>query len=65
MKKPLEKIKENKAFNFHESINEILQEIIPLINEGKVQLIEENNNSIKINFELPLQKFKNKNLKLD
>ena len=53
---PLEKIKENKVFNYYESIDEILQELSPLINEAKVKL-EENGNAIEIIFELPLKKF--------
>ena len=55
---PLEKIKENKIFSFHESIDEILQELMPLINDGKIHVIEENN-IIRIKADLPLQKFKN------
>ena len=62
---PLEKIKENKAFNFHESIDEIFQEIIPLINKGNIYLIEESNNLIKINFDLPLKKFNKIEFKIE
>ena len=62
---PLEKIKENKAFNFHESIDEILQELIPLINGEKIKLNEENDNTLKINFELPFQKFKDIEFKIN
>ena len=54
----IEKIKENKFFGFYESIDEILSELIPLINKGDVRIIEEIE-FIKINFTLPLQKFKN------
>ena len=53
---PLEKIKENKVLNCYESIDEIIQELSPLINEAKVKL-EENENTIEIIFELPLKKF--------
>ena len=49
----LEKIKKNKAFVFYETIEEILSELFPLIDEGKIHLIEEGNNIIKINFDLP------------
>ena len=55
---PLEKVKENKIFNLHESIDEILQELNPLINEGKIHLIEEKN-FIRIKVESPLLKFNN------
>ena len=55
----LEKIKKNKAFVFYETIEEILSELFPLIDEGKIHLIEEGNNIIKINFDLPFKKFKN------
>ena len=55
---PIEKIKENKAFAFYESIDEILSELFPLIDEGKVILNEETN-FIKLCILLPFQKFKN------
>ncbi len=55
---PLEKIKENKAFAFYESIDEILSELFPLIDEGKVILNEETN-FINLCILLPFQKFKN------
>ena len=55
----LETIKKNKAFAFYETIEEILSELFPLIDEGKIHLIEEGNNIIKINFDLPFKKFKN------
>ena len=55
----LEKIKKNKAFVFYETIEEILSELFPLIDEGKIHLIEDGNNIIKINFDLPFKKFKN------
>ena len=61
----LEKIKENKAFGFHESIEEILSELYPLIDEGKIHVIEEEKNVIKINFDLPFQKFKNIEFKIN
>ena len=54
----LEKIKENKAFFVYDSIEEILGELFPLIDEGKIHLNEETN-FIKITFDLPFQKFKN------
>ena len=54
----LEKIKENKAFAFYESIDEILSELFPLIDKKEVKIIEETK-FIKINFTLPLQKFTN------
>ena len=54
----LEKIKENKAFFVYDSIDEILGELFPLIDEGKIHLNEERN-FIKITFDLPFQKFKN------
>ena len=60
---PLEKIKEIKVFNCYESIDKILQELSPLINEAKVKL-EENGNAIEIIFELPLNNFKKLHLKL-
>ena len=63
---PLEKIKENKAFAFHESIDEILAELFPLIDEEKVHLTEDENRTyIKINFDLPFKKFKNIEFKID
>ena len=55
----LETIKKNKAFAFYETIEEILSELLPLIDEGKIHLIEDGNNIIKINFDLPFKKFKN------
>ncbi len=54
----LEKIKENKAFFVYDSIDEILGELFPLIDEGKIHLNEETH-FIKITFDLPFQKFKN------
>ena len=54
----LDKIKENKIFYFYDSIDEILEELYPLINEKKIQLIEEQGNKIIIIFELPLKKYK-------
>ena len=55
----LDKIKENKIFYFYDSIDEILEELYPLINEKKIQLIEEQGNKIEIIFDLPLKKYKN------
>ena len=55
---PIEKIKENKAFAFYESIDEILSELFPLIDEEKVILNEETN-FINLCILLPFQKFKN------
>ncbi len=54
----LERLKENKAFAFYESIDEILSELFPLIDKGNVRIIEEIN-FIRITFDLPLQKFNN------
>ena len=54
----LESLKENKAFAFYESIDEILSELFPLIDKGNVRIIEEMN-FIRITFDLPLQKFNN------
>jgi hypothetical protein len=53
----IEKIKENKVFNYYETIDEILEELFPLINEQKVKLIEETNKIILI-IELPFNKIK-------
>ena len=55
----LDEIKENKIFYFYDSIDEILEELYPLINEKKIQLIEEQGNKIIIIFDLPLKKYKN------
>ena len=55
----LDEIKENKIFYFYDSIDEILEELYPLINKKKIQLIEEKGNKIVIIFLLK----KNKNLK--
>ena len=63
---PLEKIKENKAFGFYDTIEEILGELFPLIEEDKIHLTEEKNkNNIKINFDLPFNKFKNIEFEID
>ncbi len=53
----LEKIKENKAFYIYESIDEILSELFPLIDEGKTKINEESN-SINLSIDLPFQKIK-------
>lgn len=56
----IEKIKENKAFAFHETIDEILSEIFPLIGEGKTHLyedIKDETKFINIIFDLPSKKF--------
>ena len=55
----LDEIKENKIFYFYDSIDEILEELYPLINEKKILLIEEQGNKIVIIFDLPLKKYKN------
>ena len=56
----VEKIKENKAFAFHETIDEILSELFPLIEEGKAHLFEDIKSEtkfIRIIFDLPSKKF--------
>ena len=53
----LEKIKENKAFYIYDSIDEILSELFPLIDEGKTKLNEETN-LIILTIDLPFQKIK-------
>ena len=55
----LDKIKENKAFVSYDTIDEILEELFPLIDENKIHLFEEEVNKIKIIFELPFKKYKN------
>ena len=55
----IEKIKENKAFIIYDTIEEILAELVPLTEEKKVHIIEEELNLIKVKFDLPLQKYKN------
>ena len=54
----LDKIKENKAFLSYDTIDEILEELFPLIDEGKIHLFEEEGNKIKIIFDLPFKKYK-------
>ena len=64
----IEKIKENKAFGFYETFDEILAELFPLIDEGKVHLFEEiknENKFIKIIFDLPFKKYNKLELNLD
>ena len=55
----LDKIKENKAFLSYDTIDEILEELFPLIDENKIHLTEEEENKIKIIFDLPFKKYKN------
>ena len=55
----LEKVKENKAFISYDTIDEILEELFPLIDENKIHLFEEEGNKIKIIFDLPFKKYKN------
>ena len=55
----LDEIKENKAFLSYDSIDEILEELFPLIDENKIHLIEEDGNKILISFDLPLKKYQN------
>ena len=58
----LQKIQENKAFSIYDSIAEILNELLPLIDDGKINLLEDEENEvkvIKIIFELPFKKYKN------
>ena len=47
---PLEKIQENKAFSIYDTLDEILVELFPLIDEGKIHLTEEEGNFINIKF---------------
>ena len=54
----LDKIKENKAFLSYDTIDEILEELFPLIDENKIHLFEEEGNKIKIIFDLPFKKYK-------
>ena len=56
----LEKVKENKAFALYDTIDEILEELFPLIDEEKVHIFEDEKNEtkyIKIIFDLPIKKF--------
>ena len=55
----LDEIKENKIFYFYDSIDEILEELYPLLNEKKILLMEEQGNKIVIIFDLPLKEYKN------
>ena len=55
----LDKIKENKAFISYDTIDEILEELFPLIDENKINLFEEEGNRIKLIFDLPFKKYKN------
>ncbi len=52
-----EKLKEFKIFNYYETIEEILEELFPLINNQKVKLIEEKK-KIALIIELPFNKIK-------
>ena len=54
----LEKIQENKDFSIYDTLDEILAELFPLIDVGKIHLREEEGNSINIKFDLPLKKLK-------
>ena len=54
----LDKIKENKAFLSYDTIDEILEELFPLIDENKIHLFEEEGNKVKIIFDLPFKKYK-------
>ena len=56
---PLEKIQENKAFSIYDTIDEIIVELFPLIDNGKIHLTEEEGDAINIKFDLPFKKFKN------
>ena len=53
----LDNIKKNKFFNYFETIDEILDELFPLIDNKKVSLIEETNN-ITLIIQLPTNKIK-------
>ena len=53
----LEKIQSNKAFSNYDKIDEILEELFPLIDKGKINLIEEGN-KINMKFDLPFKKYK-------
>ena len=55
----LEQVKENKAFLSYDTMDEILEELFPLIDENKIHLFEEEGNKIKIIFDLPFKKYKN------
>ena len=54
----LEKIKENKAFISYDTIDDILEELFPLIDENKISLFEKEENQIKFIFDLPFRKYK-------
>jgi len=54
----LEKIKENKFFNIYNSINEIFEELFPLIETNKAELKEEGSTYINLIINLPLKKVK-------
>ena len=54
---PLEQIKKNPFFGYFESIDEILDELFPLIDNKKFNLIEENKEVILI-IQLPVHKIK-------
>jgi len=49
-------MQENKAFSIYDKLDEILAELFPLIDEGKIHLREEEGNSIIIKFDLPFKK---------
>ena len=54
----LEKIKENKAFISYDTIDDILEELFPLIDENEISLFEKEENQIKFIFDLPFRKYK-------
>lgn len=54
----LTKIQGNKALSIYDSIKEVFDELISLINQEKIHLIEENDkNALKIIFDLPSKKY--------
>ena len=57
---PLKNIQENKSFISYDKIDDILEELFPLIDEGKIHLIEKVQNKaiINIKFDLPFKKNK-------
>lgn len=54
----LDKIKENKFFYIYNSINEIVEELFPLIDADKAELKEEGNTYINLIINLPIKKVK-------
>ena len=56
----LGKIKENKTFlSYYDSMDEILEELFPLIDENKIHISEEEGNKIIFIFELFSKNIKN------